>query len=74
MLLPRALRGASALRRKALQDKVSRLMDQCRDGGQWAQVCLVSYVDARVAKEARTPQAQMAPEAKRFRIVSTMMP
>ena len=59
---------------KALQDKVKRLMDQCREGGQWAQVCLVSYVDARVVKEARTPQAQMAPEAKRFRIVSTMMP
>ena len=59
---------------EALRAKVARLMDQSRDGGQWAQVCIVSYVDARVVREARTPQAQMAPEAKRFRIVSTMMP
>jgi hypothetical protein len=59
---------------EALRSKVARLMDQSRDGGQWAQVCLVSYVDARVVKDARTPEAQMAPEAKRFRIVSTMLP
>lgn len=59
---------------EALRARVARLMDQSRDGGQWAQVCLVSYVDARALQARPAQQAAAREDAVRFRIVDTMLP